>query len=90
MKKYLFLLLLLTGCNTARIADDNRGVVFSAKMVAWPWQDSQRTIDRLNLSARGTNFTTSLRGLSEQETTSTNLSSLVESVAAGVARGVTK
>jgi hypothetical protein len=88
MKKLpvLCLLAVLCGCNTASITDQR--VTFTARMVAWPWQDSQRTIEKLTVSARGTNFNFSLRGLSEQETTSTNLSSLIESVAAGVARGV--
>ena len=84
MKPLAFLSLFLCGCNTVSI--HHQDVTFSARVVAWPWQDSQRTIDRLNLAAKGTNFTASLRGLTESETTSTNFNALVQSVVGAAVR----
>jgi hypothetical protein len=67
------------GCmSTVTIEDAQRGVTFRASVPAWPWQDSMRAIDRLTLSTKGTNFNASLRGLSESETTSTNITDLFE------------
>lgn len=73
--------LAFTGCmSTVRIEDENRGVRFVASVPAWPWQNSMRLLDKMNLSARGTNFTASLRGLTETETTDTNTVRMIESI----------
>jgi len=66
-------LLCLIGCmSTVSIEDRNRGVMFRASVPVMPWQDSLRVIDRMNMSAKGSNFTASLRGLTDSETISTN------------------
>ncbi len=77
-----------TGCSTVRITDKDAGVTFTAIMPAWPWQNSQRVLERMNLSARtnGT-FTASIRGLTESETTSTNFPSIIEAIVAGAVKG---
>lgn len=79
-KTMLLLLIPLTlcGCNSVRIDDPNGGPAFRATMVAWPWQDSLRVVEKMNLSSRTNgNFTASIRGLSESEMVSTNLSLLL-------------
>ncbi len=81
------LVLLLCGCNTVSVNDPNSGVAFRATMMAWPWQDSSRIMERMNLSSKGSNFTASIRGLTESEVTSTNFQNLVEAVMAGAVRG---
>lgn len=53
---------------------------FTSVTPAWPWQDSSRVLDRMNLSAKTNSFTASLRGLAETENTSTNAAAIVQSV----------
>ncbi len=76
----LLLLLLADGCAYVRVYDKERQAGFSSMMPAWPWQDSTRVIDRMNLSAKTNGFTASIRGMTEQEVTSTNAVNFVESV----------
>lgn len=71
---------LLCGCSTVSIHDRQRGISFTAIVPAWPWQDSAKTIDHLTLSARGTNFSASLRGISDSEVTNTNSAAMLGEV----------
>ncbi len=68
--------LLCAGCEVVRV--NERGI--TAYAPAWPWQDSMRAIERVNLSNRTNNFTAAMRGMSDSETISTNAVDLVERV----------
>jgi hypothetical protein len=57
---------------------------------AWPWQDSSKSIERLTVSSRTNSFQSSLSGLDESQTTSSNAVSLIESVTKGVAAGAVR
>lgn len=70
----------LAGCSFVKIQDQTRQVAFSAVMPAWPWQDSGRVLERMNLSSKTNAFTASIRGLQDNETTSTNAVDLVSQV----------
>lgn len=80
MKKKMILLsllpLVLSGCAVVKIYDESRQAGFKAVTPAWPWQDSTRILDKMNVSSRSNTFTASLRGLSESETTSTNVTAV--------------
>lgn len=82
--------LLLSGCSTVKVYDDNRAVGFTATIPSWPWQDSTRVIDRMNLSARTNGFTASMRGLNEEQSTSTHATQLVTDIVAAVVRAAVK
>lgn len=83
-----FLLLLLAsllsvgsvGCAYVKMYDNDRKAGFVSVVPAWPWQDSMRSLDRMNVSAKTNGFTASLRGLQDSETTSTNAVDLVGKV----------
>lgn len=78
--------LVLASCSSVTIEDQTRQVRFSAVMPAWPWQDSLRAVERVNLSARTNTTTFSIRGLTEQETGATNLPTLLEAVVTAAVR----
>jgi hypothetical protein len=76
----------LIGCSTVRI-EDARGVRFVARVPAWPWQDSLRALERLNISTRTNGTTTiAIRGLNETEATGSNAVELVSRTAGAVVR----
>lgn len=95
MKRLLFLVpIVLMGCSMVcnkHNQPDGSYTSSTAYIPAWPWQDSQRTIERMNVSAKtnGT-FTASVRGLEEIQSTSTNLADIIRAVAEGVVSGVIK
>lgn len=70
---FFALVLFASGCSYVRICDDQGRTLARASMPAWPWQDSTRAIERLNITKRGTNFTVSLKGLEDAEKASTNM-----------------
>lgn len=82
----LFLILCLTGCLRMRVEDRQRDIVFTSSMPSWPWQDNQRSLERLNVSGRGTNFTISIRGLEETESGATNFPKILEAVIGAAVR----
>ena len=82
----LLLVLILPGCSFVSAYDKERGTGFRAVMPAWPWQDSARVVDRINVSSKTNSFTASIHGLNDTETTSTNAVNLLES-AVGAAVG---
>lgn len=84
------LLVAFCGCSYVRVYDKERRAGFSAAMPAWPWQDSSKVIDRVNVSAKTNSFTASVRGLNESEVTSTNSVNLVEAVTKGAIEGALK
>lgn len=69
--------LCFTGCAYVSVRDNERKASVSCVTPAWPWQDSTRVLDRLSVSARSNTFTTTIRGLDESQTTSTNAVDLV-------------
>lgn len=75
------------GCSAVRAYDKGRQAGFSAIMPAWPWQDSARVIERMNVSSKTNGFTASIRGLNDTEVTSTNAAALIESVSKGAIEG---
>lgn len=76
----------LIGCSTVRIEDQQRGISFVARVPAWPWQDSLRALERLNISARTNGTTIAVRGLNETESTGSNAVELVSRTAGAVVR----
>ena len=62
--------MLVAGCNVVSVR--NGPVHLTAYMPAWPWQDGSRVIERASMTARTNVATVDLRGMSEQQTTSTN------------------
>jgi hypothetical protein len=77
---------LLIGCSTVRIDDPQSRVTFVARVPAWPWQDSFRALERLNISARTNSITINLRGLNETQAIGSNAVELVERTAGAVVR----
>lgn len=92
MKLIIFVIasVVMTGCSYVRVYDKERRAGFSASMPAWPWQDSTRVIDRVNVSAKTNSFTASVRGLDESESTSTNAAAMIEAVSKGAIEGAVK
>ncbi len=88
MKAFLAALFasLLIGCSTLRIDDPQTRVSFVARVPAWPWQDSLRALERLNISARSNSITISLRGLNESQAIGSNTVELVERTAGAIVR----
>jgi hypothetical protein len=76
------------GCS--RVTIQSESAKFAAIMPAWPWQDSTRAIEKMNLSAKGTNFTASLSGLNDTETTSTNATRMLTDVVGAVVGAAVK
>lgn len=83
-------LLLLPGCAYVRAYDHERQAGFSSMMPAWPWQDSMAIIEKMNISSGTNKFTASIRGLNEQEVTSTNAAAMIEAVSKGAIEGAIK
>lgn len=73
-------LLLLCSCTSLSIEDKQRQVAFHANLPAYPWQDGKQALKGMNLSARGTNLTVSLHGLSQEEATTSNFVYMVERI----------
>jgi hypothetical protein len=83
-------LLSVTGCAYVSVYDDQKQAGFKSVVPAWPWQDSTRVLDKMNVSSKTNAFTASVRGLSDSETTSTNTVDLVsKTVSAAVSAAVT-
>jgi len=82
----LLAVLLLIGCARVRVYDDSKQAGFVATTPAWPWQDSTRVLDKLNLSSKTNSFTASVRGLSESESTSTNTTEFISAVVGAAVR----
>ena len=83
-------LLLFTGCAYVRVYDEQRHAGFSSMMPSWPWQDSTRVLDRMNVSSKTNSFTASVRGLNDSETTSTNTVSAVAEIVSAAVRAAVK
>jgi hypothetical protein len=83
---------LLAGCSVLRIKNvqpNGAETTVTAYVPAWPWQDSGKNIERLTVSARTNSFNSSLKGLEDTETTSTNAANLLErTVSAAVGAAV--
>lgn len=75
------------GCSVVKVYDKERKAGFTALVPAYPWQDSYRVIERMNVSSRSNGFTASIRGLNDTEVTSTNAAALIESVSKGAIEG---
>ncbi len=91
-KKKLHAALLLTLAATLTLAPGCSYVTvkregFSAVMPAWPWQDSTRALERLNISSKTNSFTASVRGLNDSENTSTNTADLFKKGIEGAVQG---
>lgn len=87
---FLALVCLVCGCSNIRVYDETRQAGFTATIPAWPWQDSTRVIERMNLSSKTNAFTASMRGLNETETTSTNATSIVTDIVGAAVRAAIK
>lgn len=77
---------LTSGCAHVSVTRDG----FSAITPAWPWQDSTRVIDRLNVSTKTNAFTASVRGLNESEQTSSNAVLIIQAVTEAAIRAAAK
>lgn len=80
----------LCGCTYVRVYDNQRQAGFSSMMPAWPWQDSTRILDKMNVSAKTNSFTASVRGLADTETTSTNAVAGVAEIVSAAVRAAVK
>lgn len=67
------LITLLAGCSILRVEDTRSGVTVTTKLPVWPWQDSTRALDRLNISSATNRTTVSVRGLEDATTGGTNI-----------------
>lgn len=71
---------LLSGCAWIKIYDHQRQAGFTAFMPAWPWQDSTAFVDHMGLVSRTNGFAANIRGMNQEEQTSTNAVDLLQKV----------
>lgn len=75
------------GCTIVNVSDPASGRrVVHAVVPAWPWQDSAQSVQKLTVAGTTNKTTVSLSGLSQTETTSTNFTSILESVVSAAVR----
>jgi hypothetical protein len=69
------------GCASVVLESPN-GARITARVPAWPWQDSAQAVKRAGLAIHGTNTSLSLTGLVESELSNTNTLATIRGIAA--------